>query len=393
MFHRSCSFLCLAMLFFVAFVLLPTLGAEELYSDSGFFLELPEGFTLNDGDEHTRFSFTDPNGTLLFQIILYEPARYLNAEAIRDDIVRKLSAQADSQTFTYQRREAAMADLSFSLNGETQRGWALFVNGAPKNATGQAEKDFALLAYAPADRYAAYLPFILSCLDGFSVDQEARLYPGPVSQFFLPWNPSGGGNAELRFGDRTLRIPYDKREGDAAQATVEREYLVLKAYAQAAPELAQAAWARFYRMIYRETFHRLDFLALAFQRELSEVSDARARAARLLAWTQGFKYERDPSGSDVVNPLTSAVEGRGDCDSRALLLAILTRHDNGDALLLVSAKHSHALAAFDAEGPGARFPYGGKGWLIGETTDDVDIGLIDATMANPADWMAVELPR
>ena len=109
-------------------------------------------------------------------------------------------------------------------------------------------------------------------------------------------------------------------------------------------------------MIYRETFHRLDYLALALRRELAEEPDARSRMARLLAWTQGFHYERDPAGSDVVNPLTAAFEARGDCDSRVLLLAILAHHDNVDALLLLSVRHSHALAAFDLPGPGARYP-------------------------------------
>lgn len=383
--------------FFLAAVLALSIpwgaSAEELYSDSGFFLELPEGFTLNDGDGSSRFSFTDPSGVLLFQIFLYEPARYSDAPAMRDDILKKLSARADSEAFTYQRRKAVMADLSFPVAGEPHRGWGLFLDGAPRNSAGKPEKDIALLAYVPEERYEAYLPFILSCLDGFSVDEEARLYPGPVSQFNLPWDPGARKPAELRFGERILKVPYDSREGRAAQDTVEREFQVFAVYANSAPDLATAAWARFYRMIYRETFHRLDFLSLVLQRELAGEPDERSRTARLLAWTQGFRYERDPEGSDVVNPLSAAFEGRGDCDSRAVLLAILARHDNRDALLMLSVKHSHALAAFDLPGPGARFPHDGKGWLVGETTDDVALGLIDAGMADPKDWLAVEFPR
>ncbi len=381
---------CAASLFLAAPERAP---AEELYSDSGFFLELPEGFTLNDGDGVSRFSFTDPSGVLLFQVFLYDPARYSGARAMQEDIGKKLGARADSEAFTYQRRGAVLADLSFPLSGKPHRGWGLFVDGAARNAAGKPEKDIALLAYVPEERYEAYLPFILSCLDGFSVDEEARLYPGPVSQFNLPWDPAARKPADLRFGDRTLRVPYDPREGAAAQDTVEREFQVFGVYAQSSPDLAHAAWARFYRMVYRETFHRLDFLSLVLQRELSGEPDERSRTARLLAWTQGFRYERDPSGSDVVNPLTAAFEGRGDCDSRAVLLAILARHDNRDALLMLSVKHSHALAAFDLPGTGARFPYKGKGWLVGETTDDVALGLIDAAMADPADWIAVEFPR
>lgn len=391
--HRSRVSLTLAALAVALFLTGIKAAAEELYSDSGFFLELPEGFALNDGDGKSRFSFTDPNGAVLFQIFLFEPSRYPDATTMENDIVHKLGGSADAQAFRYQRRDASMAHLTFPMNGEPHEGWGLFINGAKKNAAGLAEKDIALLAYTSADRYEACLPFIFSCLDGFSVDAEARLYPGPVSQFNLPWNPAAGKPTAIAFDDRTLTIPVDPEEEAAAQATVEREYMVLASYANAAPELATAAWMRYYRMIYRETFHRLDYTAMVLSRELLNEPDARARAARLLAWTQGFKYDRDPEGSDLVNPLTAALEGRGDCDSRALLLAILARHDNGDALLLLSAKHSHALAAFDVKGPGARFPYAKKNWLVGETTAHVDIGLIDSTIADPADWLAVEFPR
>ena len=79
-------------------------------------------------------------------------------------------------------------------------------------------------------------------------------------------------------------------------------------------------------------------------------------------------------------------------DARAMLVLILLAHDNVEGVLLVSAKHEHALAGPDVQGEGARFPWKGRAWLVGETTDEVPLGLIDRTMADPKDWLAVELP-
>ena len=115
-------------------------------------------------------------------------------------------------------------------------------------------------------------------------------------------------------------------------------------------------------------------------------------AEALLSWVQGFRYERDPKGSDVVNPISAAFERRGDCDSRALVMSILLRRENIDSILMISLEHGHALAAVDAPGPGARFPFNDRNWLVAETTAKVGIGLVDAAQADPASWIGIEFP-
>ncbi|MCK4543845.1 MAG: hypothetical protein KAU17_16555, partial [Spirochaetales bacterium] len=59
------------------------------------------------------------------------------------------------------------------------------------------------------------------------------------------------------------------------------------------------------------------------------------------------------------------------------------------SVLMVSSVYEHSLAGVDVSGDGARFSFGGKEWLVAETTDDVEIGLIDRTMADPANWIGV----
>ncbi len=386
--------------------------AEELYSDSGFFVDLPEGCAMKGGDGANTFAFTDPNGVMEFQIILYDGARYPNAKAGMADIAKKLKATVDQEEFVYQRRNAVLADLTFDLGGGPDHGYALFVDGLPKKADGAPEKDFLLLAFVPEDSFEDYNDFILSSIDSFSVDEEAKLYPGPIGQFDTPWAPEKRKPVKLEYDGATIELPYDPKEGEAAQALVEREYRVLAAYAGAA-DLAAAAWARFFRIVYRDCYHRLDYLALETAKRAMLAASTAAKAAAknsplsaaellpkpvdraraILKWVQTFKYERDPKGSDFVNPLTAAFEKRGDCDSRALLMAILLKHDGVDSIVMVSEVYSHAMAAIDAEGEGARFPFDNKKWLVAETTAKVDIGRIGQSVSDPANWLGVSLPE
>jgi hypothetical protein len=94
-------------------------------------------------------------------------------------------------------------------------------------------------------------------------------------------------------------------------------------------------------------------------------------------------------GSDFVNLVSAATEGRGDCDSRALLLAILLEQANIPGAIMVSREYSHAMGLADIAGPGARFSAGGKRWLVAETTAAVKIGLIGKGSADPAKWLGV----
>ena len=82
----------------------------------------------------------------------------------------------------------------------------------------------------------------------------------------------------------------------------------------------------------------------------------------LLGWTQGFTYERNFSGSDFTNLPKAFATETGDCDSRSLLLVLMLNQLGVDAILMVSPDYSHAIAAVDCPGEGARYELGGKSY-------------------------------
>jgi hypothetical protein len=202
---------------------------------------------------------------------------------------------------------------------------------------------------------------------------------------------------------RKAQYGYDSASLEAAQVVIRREDRVLKVYAQLYAEkdqeVALEAWKRFYRVAWRDSYSRLDEIAFraarAAEESWNESNPAAGKmppeylAAKTLEWVQGFVYKRSDDGTDFINPFQAAVTGTGDCDSRALLHAIVLQHAGVDAALMVSSKFSHALTACDVPGKGARFPFDGKKWLVAETTDRVGIGLIDDKMSEISEWMGV----
>jgi hypothetical protein len=94
-------------------------------------------------------------------------------------------------------------------------------------------------------------------------------------------------------------------------------------------------------------------------------------------------------GSDFVNLVSAATEGRGDCDSRALLWAVILEQANIPAAIMVSRDYGHAMGLAGLDGAGARFDLEGKSWLVAETTAIVPLGLIGAGVSETSKWLGV----
>lgn len=380
----------------LAFLLLPrALGAETLWSQYGFFIDLPEGYAFVDGDGTNRFAFQSPDKGMDVALFSYERGRYASADACATDVLKKLGSAGEREAFSYQGRPSVFAELSFSSGGAAKKGYALFVgpraNGAGASAStgaAQTERVVAILAYTDADKLVNYADFIFSSLDSFSVDRAALRAPGPVSQYLLAWPAARESTKRVTFGKTQMDLPWSDAEASQEEDVAGREFRVLQAYAEN-ESLWREAWARAYRMIYRESAARLDQLAVELDRLLPD--DPTDTARQILFWTQGFTYERDEKGIDFVDPLSAAYEARGDCDSRAMVAAILLERRGIDAILMVSAAYSHALLGVDVPGGGQRFSFDGKNYLVGETTAKVGLGMIAADQQDWSKWIGIQL--
>jgi hypothetical protein len=173
---------------------------------------------------------------------------------------------------------------------------------------------------------------------------------------------------------------------------IEREFAIMNAYINS--PLLQQACIRYYRFIFRDSYDRINEALTAVMRNLGghtafSDEEKRAFAQRALDFVQGFEYERDLSGSDFINLVTAITEGRGDCDNRAVLFALILASANIRSGIILSHHYSHSLGLADVAGTGARFEAAGVRFLIAETTANISLGLIDQEMSDPRHWFAI----
>lgn len=361
------------------------LSAREYYSEKyGYRFDPPEGWLATDGhDGDDRVSVADPDAPAYFQIYAYAGSRYADSAALLADIKKKLRAKGDQDSFDYFGGEACLSGLDFMdpATGRAMKGWGVAIAGAKP-----ADPDIYLMAYCDAEIFEPLADFLSSALDSYRPGPAQRLFPGPVSCFVYDYPAPAKEPRKLPFMEAS--VGADPKELDASQTLVEQEYRVLACYEES--PLWAEAWARFYRRIYFDSYHRLDGLAFQLRSDMERRGlDKKAMAAELLAWIQKFEFTREESSSDFINPLAVAFGGKGDCDSSALLYCILLHHMDIDAILMVSAPLSHAMAGVDLEGAGARFEHAGKEWLVAELTAPVALGLVAEDMSDPADWMGI----
>ena len=366
------------------FLFIPVLlSAAPLYSPTwGFSLDLPEDYEYSDGDGRDRFSFRSHDDASLDLVVYAGSASpYSSVEALAQDVQARLRNSGEISYFNYRNKKAAILELDFTLNNFQMAGWGLAIQLNPDE-----ESLLLALAYGPAWREDLLL-LHLSVLDSIAPAEEDRRYPGPITEFTYPREtrlalPLWGLGVEAWF--------YAEDE-EAAQALIDREFGVLIRYADS--PMWKEAWIRFYHAIYRDSYDRLANAAFIIERRLNvpPLQD-RDFASLTLEWIQSFYYERNFGGSDFINLVSSVVDGRGDCDNRAMLWAIILNQANIPAAMMVSRDYSHAMALADLPGMGARFESEGKSWLVAETTENVSIGLIAADMSDPAGWIGITFP-
>jgi len=366
--------------FFILLFFIPVLSfAESMYSPTwGFYIDLPEGYELADGDARDRFSFIGPSGAV-FDIAVYY-GRYAGIREMVSDVNKRIGNKGDVDFFRYNNRQAAVIKLTFEKND----GLAFAVELDKNN--GQ-QPILLALAYGPSTEKALEM-FHISALDSICPSQAERRYPGPLIDYSYP----RGGQKKVVIQPGNINVTIRENDAEASQVFIEREFQLLQNYVNS--QKWQDAWVRYYRSIYRDSYDRISNAASVIVRSWggppsSGDAEKRAFAQRTLKLVQSYKYERTQKGSDFLNLVTAITEGRGDCDSRAMICAILLSKAEMHAAMMISRQYSHAMGLVDVGGNGARFESHGTKWLVAETTADVDIGLIAQDVSDPAYWLGV----
>ena len=351
---------------------------EYILEQWGAYIDIPQNWVPLEVTD-SKATVADPAQRAFFQIKVSESSAWSTGEEIFEYLGNLLKADAEGEEFVYMGRDSVFSTLLFAVNDQPYQGFAVMINGV--------DYDWILLSYSEMEYFDAYQPFLVSALDSFSIDFAGLVQSGPVSTYYQDsFEEEDFFLLNFIFEDNSFSVEFDGNAMETSEILVEREVQVLANYT---PE-DHDAWSRFYRMIYRDNYKRMDgiFRQLLFS-GLRRSTPPEETAARLLSWIQDFSYSRTGTPADFLPPLSALYNLSGDCDSLGLLYVLLLKHYGIDSILMVSSEYSHSMAAVDVRGNGARFPFMDKHYLVAEMTDKVGIGMIDASMADPEKWLGI----
>ncbi|PIE04911.1 MAG: hypothetical protein CSA76_01760 [Spirochaetales bacterium] len=358
-------------------------GAYEVPLVRGSRLNIPETWVLT-GEDKSRPCWFSPDSRGAVEAMFWEPGTWTDMQTFADD-VRPENAQGQIIAFPCWGGKAALADWTFTLSGETFRGWFLLVLDAGVNIR--------LSAFAADEDFSEMQPFLLSVLDSYSPGPRETLSPGAVSRFMEFSSPEYGKTGQIinsSFQGQNISWNNSLAAAEASQKLIEREAAVLSAYA-GIPEIFYPAWKRYYRMVYRDTYSRLAPLAEALNNgPLPQASAEPEQAAKeILSWLQGFSYGSIESVSGLLSPVTACSSATGDCDSLVLALLVLLDRYNVPGLMLLSHQAHHAIAALQIPGKGFRYVDEEGSWLAAELTTALPPGSLPERLNGVSDWFAV----
>lgn len=357
-------------------------GAYEITLLGGSRMDIPEAWELDDSDTSVP-TWYSPDRRSAAEVLLWEPGSWENLEEFIA-YVKPEGAQGDTVSFSLWGGELVLADWTFSLSANQFRGWFLVLRGSGP--------DVLVSAIAAEEDFAERQAFLLSVIDSYIPSDEWRLTPGAVSSFL---ELSGEISTEIvstQFEGNALSWEQSPAGNQASQDVIEREAIILSAYAST-PELFYPAWERYYRLIYRDSYLRLLPLAEALQSGPLPASqlDNREIADRLLAWLQSFTYGSTTGFSDLLAPSLACAGQVGDCDSLSLAMLIIMDLYGVEGRLLLSQQALHALGGFDLPGEGLRYTDGERTWLVAELTSALPLGILPDRLTGISDWFGISL--
>lgn len=360
--------------------------AEILNSPTwGYSVDLPEEFVLVDKNGADSYMFENAFVSSTVILKAYKKEKFSSSLEAMETVMKQLGAEFECAETDWRNTDCIISQFAFNLGGASNTGWA--VSSLLQDSKGYV----VMLCYTPTDVFYDLEQFVISCVDSLCIDYGSYYSPGPLTSFAFPKGEVQNHTVEIA-GEK-IDFTLNSSDIEADRFVVEREYSVLCLYQDS--EMWVEAWQRYYRQVYKNAYSRLKIAAFNIYNRLIKTCESEnpeiELAQKLLSWTQGFDYVRDFTSTDFT-PITASITGTGsDCDSRAMLLACLLHHMNYDTCLFVSAEFSHSLFGIVLDKAGAKINIDGRQFLLGETTAQVDIGLVPANMNQTDKWIFVEL--
>lgn len=363
------------------------ISLAEIVSVPGYNFSINplEGWKLQPYESDSTLSWFSDVDNIALSVTSWTGSEFTDIKKMFDELTVGFKAYGDCVLFTFLGFEGAIGEVGFEVGGRDNKGWMIFLNGE--------DFDYYLSAFTLIENYEKSYSEIQSVLDSFSPGESGELNPGPISAF-LNQSPSRTlKKYTVDFFDHPLTISISDYDFTTAQSIIEREADIMLNYSNK-PKLFYNAWKRYYQIIFRDNYSRLDPLFKSLYPYFSgnKYSDYEL-VEILMFWIQGYTYQRKLEwNSDLLNPLEASINKIGDCDTRSLILGILLHKFHVESILLASEKVKHAILAVNCPGDGYKYTYQDEEYLTLELTSKALIGEIKESIRDPELWtpMAME---
>ncbi|MBN2510329.1 MAG: hypothetical protein JXB03_08635 [Spirochaetales bacterium] len=338
-------------------------------------LDLPIGFQEAERSE-SRISFMYKDASAFVQVKHY-PQGVDSLPSLAQEVMSKMGGTGEGVEYEYGSHPAWFGSFGFSHLETAYQSYACLLK------TGNSA--VVILAFAPVDQFANYNDLLVSSIDSFSYPEDQQTFYGPIGafdRFFLDPAPAIIP-IHLHDMDISAKIPVGYTE--AEDFVIQREARILNT------DGTVKGWKRFYRMIAKDVYTDIAPLSQAIRNSPLAGLDEGQFVSALLSYVQEFTYERSKTLADIHPGMQALLHSSGDCDTRSLLLLGLLNYFDIEGILLVSTVYMHGMAGVAVPYEGAGYLHNGVKYIIAETTERVDLGLIAADMADPANWIPVEL--
>ena len=109
------------------------LNAVIIFSDEytnkkfGYFVDIPYGWKIIDASNPDIISFSNANGSAVFQVFTFKNTAYDNPGEMLNYFKNKLKASGDTESFIFSENDSILADLSFETDLFKARGYFIFI--------------------------------------------------------------------------------------------------------------------------------------------------------------------------------------------------------------------------------------------------------------------------
>ena len=278
-----CAVLFTLMFAFPALVTPALLYAEELSSPTyGYTLDLPEGCQLADKDSDGKsYLFTSKIVPVNMALKIYDKNKFKTSLDALNTTLNKLNADGDSEKVEWRNEEGAVASFKMKISGIEMTGWGAAAILPYDKGT------IVFFAWCQSDKADQCNQFMISTIDSLGIDQGSLYEAGIMTTYAYPVTAKKVP-VTLKIDGKTISTQLDSIDSEAAKFVVDREYGVLLLYASQ-PTYIKDAMIRYYRMIFRDSFKRMQRPAFDIYNTLApDAKDETDLAQKLLTWTQSF---------------------------------------------------------------------------------------------------------